>query len=114
MIQRACHDRHTHVYVYTCIHRLLPIPRVSPREREGRVNVVAAATLSGKRKEEEMICTGRTVYIETKAPCVYVCVCVCLCVYVSLSVKPCASCDPQNVGELKGVDEEIHLASLTV
>jgi len=37
---------------------------------------------------------------------VYVC--------VSLSVKPRASCDPQNVDELKGVHEEIHLASLTV
>lgn len=38
---------------------------------------------------------------------------VCVCVYVSLSVKSRASCDPQN-GELKGVHEEIHLASLTV
>lgn len=66
---------HTHVYVCTCIHKLLPI-RWSPREREaaGSRNVVVA-TLSrkGKNEEEEMICTGRAAYTETKA---YVCVCV--------------------------------------
>lgn len=90
------------MYMYTQIASDL---QVSPRKRSR--NIVATLSRKEKKEEEEMICTGRAAYTETKA--LYMCVCVFVCVF-----KPRASCIPQNVGESKGIREGIHLASLTV
>jgi len=73
MVQCICHDHraYTRMYMYTQT-------ASDSRKREiarSRNVVVVAATLSrkGKNEEEEMICTGRAAYTETKA---YVCICV--------------------------------------
>jgi len=90
MIQRVRYDHRAYtrvrMYMYT---QAASDSRFFP-EKGGRVTSSPPQRCrgKGKKEEEEMICTGRAAYTETKA--LHMCVC------VSLSVKPRANCVTSN------------------
>lgn len=80
MIQRtATIIRHTHVYVCTCIHRLLPTPRIFA-EKEARSRVLVAT----ERKER-----GRNdMHRKSDLPKRKRTVCVNVCVFLNIKLRP--------------------------